>query len=144
MAAIDSSSMTGQPLAGSPAPQAELDRLRRDVLAGRGPGASGSEFLANTRWRADIGGRPVPWLREQVALDADAARRNPEGLALRSAVARGHLQDDVGLLLPRVRPPRVADGAWARVATASVRRRVRPVLLLVAAARLLRGRAGRR
>lgn len=96
--------MTASDTGTSGAVQAAIERLRRDVLAGSGPGGSGAAWLAATRGRPQIGGRSVPWLREQVALGAAAARRDPDGLALRVVGERTRLGDDLDALVPRLGP----------------------------------------
>ena len=70
--------------------QANIALLRQNVLSGRGPGASRSEFLRHTRGRTFVGGRPVATEREAVARAAAAARRD----------------DDVLLHVLAARPPR--------------------------------------
>ena len=97
-----------------------------------GPGAGTSEFLAHTRGRATVGGYSVPALREAVARDAAAARRDAEAMALYVADDRRRLAADLDLLLPRLRPRRLLRRA------AQLRRRVWVAVVLLAALLLFR------
>lgn len=80
---------------GEASAQAEIGRLRLTVLAGRGPGASRSKVLRNTRGRTSVGGRPVALEREAVAREAAAARGDAEALLLHAVTARSRLDADV-------------------------------------------------
>ncbi len=71
--------------------QRELAAMRLDVLAGRGPGAGELEVLQHTRARTEVGGEPVPELRQRVAFQSAAARRDADVLALQVAEDRARL-----------------------------------------------------
>jgi hypothetical protein len=94
---------------GAASPQAEVERLRLTLLAGRGPGASRAEFLRHTRGRTVVGDRPVSLEREAVAREAAAARRDADALLLHVVTARSHLRTDVVSLRDRwkAEPPRL-------------------------------------
>lgn len=82
------------PLPSAADTQAEIRRLRRNLLGGRGPGAGPAEVLAHTRLRGEIAGTPVPALlatTERRAAEARAARHPAQRRPMRAAgaVCRG-------------------------------------------------------
>lgn len=115
------------------APQAHVRQMRDDVLGGRGPGASQSEFLAHTRARQAVGGEPVPVLRERVARQAASARGDVEGLAMQVAADRARLASDLDILLPRLHPRSLLVSARGARRRLMARRGVRATALVLAA-----------
>ena len=71
--------------------QDELDVMRRDLLGGRGPGASSVEVSQHTRARTTVGTEPVAQLRQRVTAQSAAARGDVDGLALQVAEDRARL-----------------------------------------------------
>lgn len=112
--------------------QAAVIQLRNGLLRGRGPGASRSEFLENTRARIAVGGVPVPALREHVALDAASARGDVDALTLAVTRQRGRLAADLDVLLPRLRPRALRSGVAGSLRRPAARRRLRMAAALFA------------
>ncbi|MGH3445752.1 MAG: hypothetical protein ACRDPB_10295 [Nocardioidaceae bacterium] len=54
--------------------QQRLDRLRSELMGGRGPGASASELAAHKHERTTLGTLPVTVERERVSVRASVAR----------------------------------------------------------------------
>ena len=73
--------------------QAELAGMRRDLLGGRGPGASAVEVLQHTRARIRVGAETVPQLRQRVAFQTGSARGDTDVLAHRVAEDRARLTE---------------------------------------------------
>lgn len=111
--------------------QATLQQARRELLGGRGPGASAEEIAAHTRNRVVIAGETATRRLELAARDTVRARRDPDGLTDTIAVASTELVDNLAELTERLRPSRLVSAA-ARAAIA--RAPATPVFLLVGAA----------
>lgn len=79
--------------------QAELAGMRRDLLGGRGPGASAVEVLQHTRARIRVGAETVPQLRQRVAFQTGSARGDTDVLAHRVAEDRARLTDSLASAL---------------------------------------------
>lgn len=113
-------------------PQTAVAQLRAGLLGGRGPGAGRSEFLEHTRARMAVGGVPVPALRERVALDAATARGDADALALAVSRQRARVAADLDVLLPRLRPRALRDGAASSHRWPAAWRRLRRAAALFA------------
>ncbi|GAB3489666.1 hypothetical protein [Flexivirga lutea] len=89
---------------------ARLTVLRRDLLGGRGPGASDAEKMAATRNRVDVGGMTATRRLELSARQTALARAEPSEVAsvvqLRAAEAAAGVEERTGRLRPR--PPAAA------------------------------------
>jgi hypothetical protein len=130
---------TGTAAPGANDAQSAVAHLRQTVLAGRGPGASRSEFLRNTRGRTFLGGQPVAQQRDEVARDAAAARRDADELLLHVAAASSRLSDDVAAL--RSRPERHAHQTHAMRALQILTRSRRIRFAVVGIVALMVGRS---
>jgi hypothetical protein len=90
--------------------------MRLGLLTGRGPGAGSLEVLQRTRARTQVGAEAVPGIRQRVAFQTAAARRDADVLALQVAEDRARLTRSLRSAIgPRRSAPSGRAGTLAAV-----------------------------
>lgn len=89
----------------SPDPVAtRLTSIRRDVLGGRGPGASDEETLAFTRNRVEVAGMTATRRLELAARQTGRARGDADAITTAIQLREAEVADDVDDSTGRLRP----------------------------------------